>query len=655
MDNLLRYLCHNYLATPNMTIEPPMTLNRVPVGTRDKMCMEGVACPSKCMLPNGQQSQILYSPVMVQPTTPEQHIQEAVSPSSTLMYEQDNCDMKDLLSPTLMNDNFQNLSSFDNVSLDASEEFERSYDLGGLMSQFSDCPQLDTIWNNSNLLDTGQKKYKMEDVMMSHNANQGPTLAQLNQADSSVYDDFKVIDDPTIFSYDISSIICPPDDNKGSKCYKVNTCVSNKQTNCAKIEGGLLGSLGNKPLTSVENLPKTNTVERVGNALSTTCTINSPTQIDPMIYRQIKTEPASEMTSCSQAGNTWESDTSCGVNGQLQNPSPSKPSLHELLSTVNSMQAPMLGKQQQAQIVPSCLDIGSQQVLPRKKSPNSPDSSGSSSSLNRKWEEIKEFIEGEPEQKKIKTALQDMYADSDDDSDSDLEGDISDTESIGSSSSFVEDMIIGGKKEKRYFWQYNTQAKGPKGKRLCKSVSPNDPHVLNEFEDPVFDPDINDAQYKHSGRARKGDGNDITPNPYKLVQIGNQLKKLNRKIHDIASIGELPGRSKTRREKNKYASRACRLKKKAQHEANKIKLQGLNTEHSQLMLVLELIKKEVQLHVSQGKKDGKTLTKKLEALMKENLTIMIAGNTADYVNSILERAVCDGKSSSRSRKKSVSS
>ena len=39
-------------------------------------------------------------------------------------------------------------------------------------------------------------------------------------------------------------------------------------------------------------------------------------------------------------------------------------------------------------------------------------------------------------------------------------------------------------------------------------------------------------------------------------------------------------RTKSRKEKNKLASRACRLKKKAQHEANKIKLCGLEDEHS---------------------------------------------------------------------------
>ena len=42
----------------------------------------------------------------------------------------------------------------------------------------------------------------------------------------------------------------------------------------------------------------------------------------------------------------------------------------------------------------------------------------------------------------------------------------------------------------------------------------------------------------------------------------------------------LSHRTKSRKDKNKLASRACRLKKKAQHEANKIKLSGLEEEHS---------------------------------------------------------------------------
>lgn len=72
-----------------------------------------------------------------------------------------------------------------------------------------------------------------------------------------------------------------------------------------------------------------------------------------------------------------------------------------------------------------------------------------------------------------------------------------------SHSSFVDDFIAAGRKEKRYFWQYNMQSKGPKGKRLCKVVEADDPHILNYFEDPVFDPELNKMRYKHNGKPVK--------------------------------------------------------------------------------------------------------------------------------------------------------
>lgn len=43
-------------------------------------------------------------------------------------------------------------------------------------------------------------------------------------------------------------------------------------------------------------------------------------------------------------------------------------------------------------------------------------------------------------------------------------------------------------KKERYFWQYNVQAKGPKGQRLVIKTYAEDPHVLNEVTDPVFSP-----------------------------------------------------------------------------------------------------------------------------------------------------------------------
>lgn len=164
-------------------------------------------------------------------------------------------------------------------------------------------------------------------------------------------------------------------------------------------------------------------------------------------------------------------------------------------------------------------------------------------------------------------------------------------ESETSQTSFLEEYVSGSKKERRYFWQYNTQSKGPKGKRLCKTVPSEDPHVLNDFEDPVFDPEQNQMRYKHNGKARRGDGNDITPSPFKLYQLGIELESLNNAINDMMPVSELPSpaRSKTRKEKNKFASRACRLKKKAQHEANKLKLYGLEQEHRKCHIALFLL------------------------------------------------------------------
>lgn len=106
--------------------------------------------------------------------------------------------------------------------------------------------------------------------------------------------------------------------------------------------------------------------------------------------------------------------------------------------------------------------------------------------------------------------------------------------------------------------------------------------ILKIFCSVSFNNSQKSVQIKHSGKARKGDGNDLTPNAKKLTAIGKELDKLGKVINEITPVSELPFnvRPKTRKEKNKLASRACRLKKKAQHEANKIKLYGLEHEHS---------------------------------------------------------------------------
>ena len=91
-----------------------------------------------------------------------------------------------------------------------------------------------------------------------------------------------------------------------------------------------------------------------------------------------------------------------------------------------------------------------------------------------------------------------------------------------------------------------------------------------------------------SGKARRGDGNDLTANPRKLAAIGKELDQLSRVINDMTPVSEMPfgARCKSRKEKNKLASRACRLKKKAQHEANKVKCDGLLDEHRKYTFIL---------------------------------------------------------------------
>ena len=74
------------------------------------------------------------------------------------------------------------------------------------------------------------------------------------------------------------------------------------------------------------------------------------------------------------------------------------------------------------------------------------------------------------------------------DSDDDLRIDEEDLAGLGGSGS--------GRKE-RFFWQYNVQAKGPKGQKLALDTRIHDPHQLNEVIDPVFSDNVQVHGIKH--------------------------------------------------------------------------------------------------------------------------------------------------------------
>ena len=73
------------------------------------------------------------------------------------------------------------------------------------------------------------------------------------------------------------------------------------------------------------------------------------------------------------------------------------------------------------------------------------------------------------------------------DSEDDLRIDEEDLAGLGSGS---------GRKE-RFFWQYNVQAKGPKGQKLALDTRIHDPHELNDIIDPVFSDNVQVHGIKH--------------------------------------------------------------------------------------------------------------------------------------------------------------
>jgi hypothetical protein len=152
------------------------------------------------------------------------------------------------------------------------------------------------------------------------------------------------------------------------------------------------------------------------------------------------------------------------------------------------------------------------------------------------------------------------------------------------------------------FWKYNVQSKGPKTKRMLY-LKERDPHLYREFSDPIYQIKLTQTNGHRFNKLRKGDGNDVTPNPTKLYQLGKQIRDLLKNsssvyqgIYNVEHHTNTNDSIEAKKEKNKLASkcvfklkkntnhsfffRTCRLRKKAQHEANKLKLQGLNEEHS---------------------------------------------------------------------------
>ncbi|KAG8439294.1 hypothetical protein GDO86_005495 [Hymenochirus boettgeri] len=221
--------------------------------------------------------------------------------------------------------------------------------------------------------------------------------------------------------------------------------------------------------------------------------------------------------------------------------------------------------------------------------------------------------------------------------------DISDTFSEpGYENDSVEDLkgiaAISSRKrgKRRYFWEYSEQMMPSQQEGLLKP---------SEWNRDTLPSNLYQKNGLHHGKytvkkSRRTDVEDLTPNPRKLLQIGGELRKLNKVISDLTPVSELPltARPRSRKEKNKLASRACRLKKKAQYEANKVKLWGLNTEYDNLLFVINSIKQEIINRIQIPWEEwSASMEQKVDVMIKDTLDSPVAGQTSEFVNQVLEK------------------
>ena len=92
--------------------------------------------------------------------------------------------------------------------------------------------------------------------------------------------------------------------------------------------------------------------------------------------------------------------------------------------------------------------------------------------------------------------------------------------------------------------------------------------MFREFSDPVYQIKLTQTKGQQFTKLRKGDGNDVTPNPMKLYQLGKQIRDLTMTgkshstapsvYHGIYHVEHQPNNNdsaEVKKEKNKIASR----------------------------------------------------------------------------------------------------
>jgi len=89
-----------------------------------------------------------------------------------------------------------------------------------------------------------------------------------------------------------------------------------------------------------------------------------------------------------------------------------------------------------------------------------------------------------------------------------------------------------------------------------------DPHLHREFSDPVYQIKLTQTHGHTFNKLRKGDGNDVTPNPKKLYELGKQIRDLLKNsssvyqgIYNVEHHTNPNDSVEAKKEKNKLASK----------------------------------------------------------------------------------------------------
>uniref|UniRef100_H3AQT4 Uncharacterized protein n=1 Tax=Latimeria chalumnae TaxID=7897 RepID=H3AQT4_LATCH len=193
------------------------------------------------------------------------------------------------------------------------------------------------------------------------------------------------------------------------------------------------------------------------------------------------------------------------------------------------------------------------------------------------------------------------------------------------------------RQKRRYFWEYSRSQSSPTkpGRRLSPAVWDRNMLPSNQYQKE------NRLSTGKMVLSRNHDSMLDWTTP--LWKDEGCLKSINkRNISNQCFCMPIIARPERGKEAELVCRRACRLKKKAQHEANKIKLWGLNQEHEDALLrVIVGIKAEIVRRVgSSEQNDGEKMTEKLEKLLKQMQVSqgpVVAGQTSEFVQKVLER------------------